>query len=90
MTRFKKKNYYFLHTYIYTKLVVWLTFDYFFFSNNLDFQTYFRLNALNESAITLITISFKTENDMATWNSQVDAEREILTQKVFYFIKFFW
>ena len=82
VTRFKK-NLLFLAL-IYTKLVVWLTFDYFFFYDNLDFQTNFRLNALNESAITLITISFKTENDMATWNSQVDAEREILTQKVFY------
>ncbi len=80
----KKIITFYTHIYIYTKLVVvWLTFNFFFF-NILDFQTYFRLNALNESAITLITISFKTENDMATWNSQVDAEREILTQKVFY------
>lgn len=45
-----------------------------------DFQCHFRLN-FDDSAMTLITISFKTENDMATWNNQVDEEREMVTEK---------
>jgi len=46
-----------------------------------DFQNYFRLNSIGETPLTVITVSFKTENDMATWTSQVDAEREVLTQQ---------
>lgn len=46
-----------------------------------DFQNYFRLNSINESSLTVLTISFKTENDMATWNEQVDNEREVLIKK---------
>lgn len=46
-----------------------------------DFQSYFRLNSIGDTQMTLITISFKTENDMATWNNQVDAEREFITDK---------
>ena len=56
-----------------------------------DFQNYFQLNSLNESDVTILTISFKTENDMATWNSEVDNEREILMKRVtfIYLIKIF-
>lgn len=46
-----------------------------------DFQSYFRLNSIAQSPLTVITVSFKTENDMATWNNQVDIEREQLTEK---------
>lgn len=45
-----------------------------------DFQTYFR-KSFGDSPVTVITISFKTENDMATWNSDVDDEREVLIKK---------
>lgn len=46
-----------------------------------DFQNYFRLNSISESNLTVLTVSFKTENDMATWNEQVDNEREVLIKK---------
>lgn len=46
-----------------------------------DFQSYFRLNSIAEGSLSVITVSFKTENDMATWNNQVDVEREQLTEK---------
>lgn len=46
-----------------------------------DFQNFFQLNSINESDLTIITISFKTENDMATWNNAVDSEREVLMKK---------
>lgn len=46
-----------------------------------DFQSYFRLNSIGDGPMTVITISFKTENDMSTWNSQVDAERETVTEQ---------
>ncbi|CAF0837462.1 unnamed protein product [Brachionus calyciflorus] len=46
-----------------------------------DFQNYFRSNQINENSLTILTISFKTENDMATWNEQVDNEREVLIKK---------
>ncbi len=47
-----------------------------------DFQAYFQLNSLSESDLTILTISFKTENDMATWSVDVDNERETLIKKV--------
>jgi hypothetical protein len=37
---------------------------------------------LSESDLTILTISFKTENDMATWSVDVDNERETLIKKV--------
>lgn len=46
-----------------------------------DFQSYFRMNSIKDTPMTVVTISFKTENDMALWNNQVDAERELLTEK---------
>lgn len=46
-----------------------------------DFSSYFRMNSIADSPMTVVTISFKTNNDMALWNSQVDAEREFLTEK---------
>lgn len=49
---------------------------------HLDFQSYFRMNSIKDTPMTVVTISFKTENDMALWNNQVDAERELLTEKV--------
>lgn len=45
-----------------------------------DFQNYFRLYSISETPLTIITVSFKTENDMATWNNKVDNEREFITQ----------
>jgi hypothetical protein len=47
-----------------------------------DFQNYFRLKSIGDTPLTVITFSFKTENDMATWSNQVDTEREIITQLV--------
>ncbi len=47
-----------------------------------DFSSYFRMNSIADSAMTVVTISFKSENDMALWNSQVDAERDFLTDRV--------
>lgn len=46
-----------------------------------DFSSYFRMNSIGESPMTVVTISFKSEQDMAMWNSRVDAEREFLTDK---------
>ncbi|RNA13462.1 methylmalonic aciduria and homocystinuria type D mitochondrial [Brachionus plicatilis] len=46
-----------------------------------DFQNYFRSNSIDELSLTVLTISFKTENDMATWNDLVDNEREVLIKK---------
>lgn len=46
-----------------------------------DFQTYFKSNLLNESSVNVLTISFKTENDMAMWSADVDNEREVLMKK---------
>lgn len=46
-----------------------------------DFQSYFRIQSLGDCPMTVITFSFKTENDMATWNNQVDDERELVTKK---------
>lgn len=46
-----------------------------------DFQTYFQLNSVNESDLSILTISFKTQNDMANWNAQVDDEREELMER---------
>jgi hypothetical protein len=46
-----------------------------------DFQSYFRMNSIGESAMTVVTISFKSEHDMALWNSRVETEREFLTEK---------
>lgn len=46
-----------------------------------DFQNYFRSCSIDEKSLTILTISFKTENDMATWNKQVDSEREVLMNK---------
>lgn len=48
----------------------------------LDFQTYFQLNSVNESDLSILTISFKTHNDMANWNAEVDNEREELMERV--------
>ena len=48
----------------------------------IDFQCYFRSNKIEESLLTVITVSFRTVTDMATWNAEVDAEREILMKKV--------
>lgn len=46
-----------------------------------DFQNYFRLKSISDSPISVITVSFKTMNDMSLWNQQVDTEREILTEQ---------
>lgn len=44
-----------------------------------DFEAYFRSQFSNENeALTILTVSFKTKNDMATWSSEVESEREAL------------
>jgi len=44
-----------------------------------DFKVYFPHISIN--ALNVITISFKTEYDMATWNTDVESEREVVMQK---------
>ncbi len=41
-----------------------------------DFENYFQSQFSSDVQLTVITVSFKTENDMATWNGEVEAERE--------------
>ncbi len=52
-----------------------------------DFSSYFRMNSIADSPMTVVTISFKSENDMALWNNQVDVERDFLTDKVNFMFK---
>jgi len=44
-----------------------------------DFKVYFPHISLN--SLNVITISFKTEHDMATWNTDVETERELVMKK---------
>jgi hypothetical protein len=46
-----------------------------------DFQIYFRRKELGNKQLTIVTMSFKTDNDMATWSSEVESERENLMKK---------
>lgn len=46
-----------------------------------DFQTYFRTQSIGDAPLTIIALSFKSQNDMATWSSQVESERETLIAK---------
>lgn len=46
-----------------------------------DFQNYFRTQSIGDSPLTVITLSFRTDNDMATWSSKVETEREALLEK---------
>ncbi len=47
-----------------------------------DFENYFRSQFSSDAPLTVITVSFKTQNDMATWNSEVEAEREDIIKNV--------
>ena len=49
---------------------------------NSDFQDLFPDRDLNNGNLTFITLSQKTVNDMTGWNSDVEAEREQLLDKV--------
>lgn len=46
-----------------------------------DFQNYFRIKSISDLPLTLITLSFNTKNDMATWNDEVESERELIIGK---------
>jgi hypothetical protein len=46
-----------------------------------DFQNYFRIKSISDLPLTLITLSFNTKNDMATWNEEVESEREQIIGK---------
>ena len=50
----------------------------FFFSIK-DFQNYF---PTAENPLTVITVSFKTQNDMSTYSNSVEEERELLMKQV--------
>lgn len=47
-----------------------------------DFENYFRSQFSSDLPLTVITVSFKTQNDMATWNGEVETEREAIIKNV--------
>jgi hypothetical protein len=54
----------------------------------IDFQNYFRLKSISDLPLTLITLSFKTKNDMATWSEEVEKERDAIIKKVVFQFNF--